>query len=94
MCLCAHGAQPVDVENQIVRVAPARRPAEPAGETEPGAAVDHVLAGFSEAEERLLAAVLERAEAGVLAWARDGIDATMNRFNAATAELEPCREGC
>ncbi|MEP7028188.1 MAG: aminoacyl-tRNA hydrolase [Candidatus Eisenbacteria bacterium] len=44
--------------------------------------VDHVLSGFAPEEEEALAAALDAACEASLLWAREGIVAGMNRFNA------------
>jgi peptidyl-tRNA hydrolase, PTH1 family len=44
--------------------------------------IDHVLSRFDPDEQKVLDAVLDAAADAVLAWARDGIDRTANRWNA------------
>jgi PTH1 family peptidyl-tRNA hydrolase len=50
---------------------------------EPGrSSVDHVLSRFTPDEQKDLDAVLDAAADAVLAWAREGVDRTANRWNA------------
>ena len=46
-----------------------------------GGAIDHVLGGFSEDEERLLGEVMDRAVEVVEAWVEHGVEYAMNHFN-------------
>lgn len=48
-----------------------------------GDSTGYVLGRFSRSEEEALAPAIERAAEAVLVWVREGIDACMNRFNAA-----------
>jgi peptidyl-tRNA hydrolase, PTH1 family len=64
------------------------------GRPPPGSeAVDHVLDGFSAVDRVALDGVLARAQDAVLLWAREGIEAAMNRVNART-DLEGPGQGC
>jgi PTH1 family peptidyl-tRNA hydrolase len=44
-------------------------------------ASDYVLARFTESEQAEMEKAIERAVEGVLVWAREGIEASMNRYN-------------
>jgi PTH1 family peptidyl-tRNA hydrolase len=48
-----------------------------------GDSTGYVLGRFGRAEEEALAPAIERAAEAVLVWASEGIEACMNRFNAA-----------
>ena len=52
------------------------------GEPELGEAVDHVLSRFRASEQPIIAETIARAAQAVECWARQGIEAAMNRFNA------------
>nr|MBA2253582.1 aminoacyl-tRNA hydrolase [Chloroflexota bacterium] len=55
---------------------------------EPGrSSVDHVLSRFTPEEQAALDHVLDAAADAVLAWAREGIDRTANRWNAWTVPV-------
>jgi PTH1 family peptidyl-tRNA hydrolase len=65
------------------------------GEAEAGRElVDHVLSGFAPGEKAALEGALAQAGDAALLWAREGIVAAMNRFNARPrAERENAPEG-
>lgn len=51
------------------------------GEPGDGQAVDHVLSRFRQEEREIAGTAIDRAADAVLAWATEGLDAAMNRFN-------------
>lgn len=65
------------------------------GRPHPGSdVVEHVLEDFAPGEAPLFEAVLERARWGVLSWIEIGLEATMNRLNAVTIDLEGSQDRC
>jgi hypothetical protein len=58
--------------------------------------IDHVLSRFGPDEQAAVDEVLDAAADAVLAWARDGVDRTANRWNAwrpASTEDAPAPDG-
>lgn len=52
------------------------------GSPEEGEAVDHVLGKFRPSERSIMEEALAHAVQGVVLWAREGIEACMNQYNA------------
>lgn len=59
------------------------------GRVHPAAATAYVLSRFEQDEQPVVAEALERAAAAVECWLREGIVATMNRFNRRPAGESP-----
>jgi len=51
------------------------------GQATPGAAIDHVLSGFSDDEEQAVNQLVNRAADAAYAWATENAAAAMNRYN-------------
>ena len=56
------------------------------GEPSPGEAIDFVLSRFRAGERKAVQDAVAAAAQAVLVWARDGIEACMNRFNGPADE--------
>jgi PTH1 family peptidyl-tRNA hydrolase len=51
------------------------------GQAAPGAAIDHVLSGFSDEEEEAVDQLVRRAADAAYAWATENAAVAMNRYN-------------